>query len=90
VPQLSAVAAACDELDRVDAVAGMWQRATAANPTHRELRAAAARWFERQEMYADAVPHLEWLATRSPNDAGLRDRVAAARHGAELKRVIGR
>ena len=68
----------------------MWNRATAANPNDRELRAAAARWFEQQERYADAVPHLEWLRDRSPSDAAIRDHLAAARHGADLKRVIGR
>ena len=88
VPQLTAVAEGCDELDRIDDAVGMWDRAAAANPNSRELRDAAARWFEQQERYADAVPHLEWLTARSPIDIGLRDRLAAARHGAELKRVI--
>ncbi len=90
VPQLNAVAEACDELDRIGDAVSMWNRATTANPNGRDLRDAAARWFERQEHYSDAVPHLEWLADRSPTDTGLRDRLAAARHGAELKRVIGR
>jgi tetratricopeptide (TPR) repeat protein len=90
VPQLTAVAMACDELDRVEDAAAVWKRATAANPNLRELRDAAARWFEKQERYADAVPHLEWLRARTPTDAGLRDRLAAARHGSDLKRIIGR
>src|SRR5205823_13544715 len=54
VPQLTAAATACDELDRLDTATAMWNRATAANPNDRELRAAAARWFEQQERYADA------------------------------------
>ncbi len=90
VSQLKAVASACDESDRIDDAVRMWHRATAANPTSRELRDTAARWFEQQERYGDAVPHLDWLANRSRNDVGLRDRLAAARHGAELKRVIGK
>lgn len=90
VPQLIATATACDEVDRLETAAAMWDRATTADPNNRELRDAAARWFERQERYADAVPHLEWLAGRTSGDISLRDRLAAARHGADLKRVIGR
>lgn len=88
--QLAAAATACDELDKPDAAAAMWHRATAADPTSRELRDRAARWFEQQERYADAIPHLEWLSDRYPANANVDDRLAAARHGAELKRVIGR
>jgi tetratricopeptide (TPR) repeat protein len=90
VPQLVAVGEACDELDRVDEAAVAWERAVKANPTGREVRAAAARWYEQQERYADALPLLEWLIERTPTDRGLRDRLAAARHGAELKAVIGK
>ncbi len=90
VSQLNAVAEACDELDRIDDAVSMWNRATTANANSRDVRDAAARWFEQQERYADAVPQLEWLTARSPTDVGLRDRLAAARHGARLKRVIGR
>jgi tetratricopeptide (TPR) repeat protein len=88
--QLTAAAEACDELDRIPEAARMWARATAERPNSGEVRDAAARWFERLELYAEAVPHLEWLTERSPLDAALRDRLAAARHGAELKRKIGR
>jgi O-antigen ligase/tetratricopeptide (TPR) repeat protein len=88
--QLTATAEACDELDRIPDAKRMWERAKADRPQSREVRDAAARWFERLELYSDAVPHLEWLAERSPTDAGLRDRLAAARHGAELRRKIGR
>ncbi len=90
VPQLNAVAEACDELDRMEDAATMWTRATTANANSRDVRDAAARWLEQQERYADAVPHLEWLATQALTDDGLRDRLAAARHGAELKRVIAK
>ncbi|MCU0702874.1 MAG: O-antigen ligase family protein [Fimbriiglobus sp.] len=89
VGQWAATAEACDELNRPNDATQIWERATAVNPT-REVRDAAARWFEQREMYSAAVPHLEWLSDRSPADVGLRDRLAAARHGAELRRVIGR
>jgi tetratricopeptide (TPR) repeat protein len=88
--QLTATAEACDELDRIPEAVRMWQQATADRPSSRELRDAAARWFERLELYAEAIPHLEWMAERSPADVGLRDRLAAARHGAELRRRIGK
>lgn len=90
VSQVYAVAEACDELGRFDDAMAVWHRSTAAHPSSGFVRGGAAMWFEQRELYIEAVPHLEWLADRSPADLAIRDRLAAARHGAELKRVIGK
>ncbi|MDY3557829.1 O-antigen ligase family protein [Gemmata sp. JC673] len=85
--QLGAVARAHAELDHTEDALRAWQRAVAAAPDEFGIRDGYSRWLEQQERYEDAVPQLEWLRSRTQNGA-IQDRLDAARHGLELKRVI--
>jgi tetratricopeptide (TPR) repeat protein len=86
-----AVARARDELGRTEAADVAWRRATdaaAGRSDEAAVRERFARRLEADERYAEAIPVLEWLADRAPTDRGYRDRLDAARHAVELKRVI--
>jgi O-antigen ligase/tetratricopeptide (TPR) repeat protein len=88
IEQLNAVAVACEELNRPAGAREVFAAALCDNPNDLAVRSAAARWFERMELYDDAIPHLEWLAGRPGPDKTIDDRLDAARHGAKLKRAI--
>ena len=83
-PQLAAAAAAAEELGDAPAAAGFWQRAVTAAPNSETVREGIARFLEREERYADAIPHLNWLVGKRYRDAALKDRLEAAKHGAKL------
>ena len=81
-------ALAADELGDRDRAAGLWRRAAELAGDDDAAADVAARGLERDERYADAVPVLDGLVRRRPDVAALRDRLAAARHGADLARVL--
>ena len=89
IAQLVASAAACEELDRGDDARRAWERALELDRDRGKTRDGLARFLEADEQYADALPHLEWLLAKNPNDAGYRLRHKAAVHGAKLQREIG-
>ena len=89
VGQWVASAAACEELDRGADARRAWERALEVDRDRGPTRDGLARFLEADEQYADALPHLEWLLAKNPNDAGYRLRHKAAVHGAKLQREIG-
>ena len=87
--QWIAVAKARGELERVADARAAWGRAIALDGDCADARDGLARLLEREELYADALPQLEWLASRRPGDGDAKLRLIAARHGAKLNRQIG-
>ena len=66
----------------------VWRRAVERFPGEVEPRDGLAALLEAEERYADAVPVLEWLVSRLPDDRAYHDRLAAARHALRLKAEI--
>ena len=89
ITQWVASAIACEELDRGVDARRAWERALDLDRDRGPTRDGLARFLEADEQYADALPHLEWLLAKNPNDAGYRLRHKAAVHGAVLQREIG-
>ncbi len=89
VEQWIAVAKARGELERIPDARGAWERAIALDGDRAEAHDGLARLLEVEELYAEALPQLEWLASRRPADGDLKLRLVAARHGAKLNRQIG-
>jgi len=87
--QWIAVAKARGELERIAEARGAWERAIALDGDRADAHDGLARLLEAEELYAEALPHLEWLLARRPADADLNLRLIAARHGAKLNRQIG-
>jgi tetratricopeptide (TPR) repeat protein len=52
------------------------------------VRNELATRLEGEELYEEAVPHLEWLTAALGGRGDFQDRLAAARHGAKLRREI--
>lgn len=82
-----AVAAAKAELRSADAL-GAWEYAAKTDPEYTPARDGLARFLETDERYGDAVPHLEWLASKTPNDRGVADRLRGAKHGVALAEAL--
>ena len=89
VPQSVAVATACAELDRIADARRAWARAIELDPDRVASHEGLSRLLEAEELYAEALPQLEWLLAHRPPDAELRLRHRAAVHGAKLQRQIG-
>ena len=89
VPQSVAVATACAELDRIADARRAWARAIELDPDRVASHEGLSRLLEAEELYAEALPQLEWLLAHRPPDAELRLRHKAATHGAKLQRQIG-
>ena len=89
VAEWSAVAGACEELDRPADARRAWERAIELDRDRVASHEGLARLLEAEEHYAEALPQLEWLLSRRPNDADLRLRHKAAVHGAKLQLEIG-
>ena len=84
-----ASATANEELNRGADARRAWERALELDSDRGPTRDGLARFLEADEQYADALPHLEWLLAKNPNDPGYRLRHKAAVHGAKLRREIG-
>ena len=84
IDQLVARAGVLDELDRTDEVYDVWVKAVTADSDRVDVRDRFSRWLEKEERYEEAIPHIEWLRQRSPNNGNLQDRYAAARHARRL------
>ncbi len=89
VAHWTAVALACEELDRTGEARRAWGRAIELDRERPASHESLAKLLEAEELYAEALPELEWLLSRRPNDDALRLRHKAAVHGAKLRREIG-
>jgi len=89
VPQWVATAKAFEELDRLGDARRAWEKAIELEPGRIVSHEGLVRLLESEELYAEALPQLEWLLARRSNDADLRLRHKAATHGAKLQRMIG-
>ena len=65
-----------------------WERALARTPNDATIRDAFSRYLESDERYDEAIPHLEYLLSKTPGLASLRDRLDAAKHAVKLQREI--
>jgi O-antigen ligase len=88
--QLNAVAAAGWELVQPEPVTAMWTRAIQENRDDPLIRTDAARWFEQEELYPQAVDEFEWLLCRDPSNRDLADRLRSSKHGQKLQQMLGR
>jgi O-antigen ligase/tetratricopeptide (TPR) repeat protein len=68
----------------------VWRRAVERFPEETTPRDRLAARLEAEELYEEAVPVLEWLAARHPNNGGYSHRLEAARHALKLKADIDR
>lgn len=68
----------------------VWQRAVERFPEEIVPRDRLAAALFTEELYEDAVPVLEWLLAKRSEDAGFRERLAAAKHALKLKADINR
>jgi tetratricopeptide (TPR) repeat protein len=68
----------------------LWRRAVERFPDGIVARDRLAAALAAEELYEDAVPVLEWLLTKQPENAGYRERMAAAKHALKLKAEINR
>ena len=81
-------ATALEELGEATAAIRVWRRAIERFPEETQPRDRLAARLEAEELYTDAVPVLEWLASRHPDQGGYRNRLEAARHALKLKADI--
>lgn len=65
-----------------------WERALARTPNDATIRDAFSRYLESDERYDEAIPHLEYLLSKTPGLTSLRDRLDAAKHAVKLQREI--
>ena len=86
--QCAAIARAGDEFGRSNEVGEFWKRVLANQVDSSQIRRAAAAWFEKHELYAEAVRELEWLVKYNPSDRYMKERLQAAKHGLELHRQL--
>ncbi|MFO0825846.1 MAG: O-antigen ligase family protein, partial [Gemmataceae bacterium] len=68
----------------------LWWRAVERFPDEIVARDRLAAALAAEELYEDAVPVLEWLLAKQPENAGYRERMAAAKHWIKLKAEINR
>ncbi len=66
----------------------VWQQAINRFPDEPAPRNRLAQRWESDERYDEALPLLEWLTERFPNDGDYRDRLAATRHALKLQADI--
>jgi tetratricopeptide (TPR) repeat protein len=86
--QLDAISDSAYELNQPQPARDAWERIIEASTPTPVLHNGAARFYERMEMYDEAIPHLEWLVSYQKSSETYQDRLKAARHGADLFRKI--
>ena len=74
------------ELGRPEAAEAAWRSALELAPDRADVHDRFAQWLDAQERYAEEVEQLEWLRRGRPN--AYQQRYDAARHGAELIRIL--
>jgi tetratricopeptide (TPR) repeat protein len=79
---------ALEELKEGPASVRVWRRAVELYPDNIPLRNFQATRLEAEEMYEDAIPVLEWLIEKRPDDWPYPVRLAAAKHALKLKAEI--
>jgi tetratricopeptide (TPR) repeat protein len=81
-------ASALEQLGDVGGALTVWRGAVEKFPDAMEVRDRLAARLEAEELYEEAVPHLERLAAQPGWGGYYVDRLAAARHGVKLRRDI--
>jgi tetratricopeptide (TPR) repeat protein len=67
-----------------------YRKAMAMDDSNEQLRDSFANFLEREEMYQELLPHLEWLKDRGRGGTFIRDRIDAAKHGIVLQQELSR
>ncbi len=81
-------AEACEHMGEYGRAEEVWRRGIERFPDDRLLRDGWAARLEQEERFAEALPHLEWLAERYSRHGEYPRRLAAARRAVELKQLI--
>jgi hypothetical protein len=90
ITQLRAVAIVSAELGDLAPATTLWKRAAERSPNDLTIHSEAAVWFESQELYAEAIPFLQWLQGNPGTSTTISDRLEAAQHGVKLQERIRR
>jgi tetratricopeptide (TPR) repeat protein len=83
-------ASALEDLGEAETELGVLRRAAGRFPDEVPVRDRLAGRLEAAELYDEAVPVLEWLMARQPDNRRFPDRLEAARHALKLKADIDR
>jgi tetratricopeptide (TPR) repeat protein len=83
-----AQARAAQKLGRTGEAIERWNQLIQENPRKREYRQEFLLWLEAEELYLEALPHLEWLIGLQPNHRELLDRLKFVQHGAKLQKFL--
>jgi tetratricopeptide (TPR) repeat protein len=83
-----AQARAAQKLGRTGEAIERWNQLIQENPRTREYRQEFLLWLEAEELYLEALPHLEWLIGLQPNHRELLDRLKFVQHGAKLQKFL--
>lgn len=78
----------CEELGENTEALAVWRRGVAAIPDSPQLRERLILRLEGDELYEEALPHLEELLALNPRRVDIRDRYDTARHAVRLKAEI--
>lgn len=78
----------CEELGDNESTLEVYRRGYEAFPDDQPLRDRLATRLEAEELYAEALPHLQWLRLKQPQRLDLRDRLDAAHHALKLQQDI--
>ena len=88
VSDLVALAQVEYEIGNRDRALKAWKMAVNVAPYDTVLRAKYARWLESEELIEPLVSELEWLRQMGAGGSNITDRLDAARHALDLKKII--
>ncbi len=88
VGELEVLARVCEQKGDKEGALTAWRQACNADPENISLRDHFAAWLEGEEMYDEALSHLEWLKSQGQGGVNIQGRIDTAKRCDELLKVL--